>query len=76
MHKHIRLLQIGFDITMGVLQVRIDVLVLHIFQINPFVLFNSKVADGILKIIVLKGPLVNDREDTVNALALFNFLVI
>ena len=59
--------KIAFDVGVCLFQVRVDTLVFHVFEVDPFVMLDLMLIDMVLNLTVFKGPLVDDAEHAVDA---------
>ena len=67
MDQHIRLLKVGLYVAVSRLQMRIYVLILHIFQIDPLMMLNSLFAENFLDPWALERPAIDDWKDAIDS---------
>ena len=67
-HKHVMFFQIIFDVAVSFFQMRVNVLVFQILKINPLMLSDVILSHPFLHIVVFKGPLIDDAQNTIDAM--------
>ena len=71
MNQDIVLLEIVLDVTVSIFQMRVNVLVFHVFQIDPFVVLYLVSVHFVLNFVVIESPLVNYGENTIDTEVIF-----
>ena len=67
MNQDVVFLKIIFYVAMGIFEMRVNVLVFHVFQIDPFMVLYFVGVHFRFNFIVIEGPLVNNGEDAIDA---------